>query len=255
MADENEAVTPPRNRAVEFTIRGKWAHFGRIDTTTVKQSYRIIPPTTAMGLVAALLGYSRDSYYDAFSKQNAAFSIIVDSPIDPFQLAKLDLSTAGEDFESGRGKGVLRNFISRESTLGDRQQRLYEYLRDPSYRIFVSLNDDEVHNDLVDRLAAKKFAYTPCLGRSECVAHVPEWDVHELEPTTVESVDSTAPIDTAKATSSVSVERTPQRLTTAKHSRKPTSFVSYAFSKAGEQVSVLPSTEAYTTGDDALLFV
>jgi len=255
MADENEAVTPPRNRAVEFTIRGKWAHFGRIDTTTVKQSYRIIPPTTAMGLVAALLGYSRDSYYDVFSKSNAAFSIVVDAHIDPFQLAKLDLSTAEGDFESGRGKGILRNFISRESTLEGRQQRLYEYLRDPAYRIFVSLTDDEVHGDLVDRLAAKEFAYTPCLGRSECVAHIPEWEVHELESTTTESVDSTAPIFAVEATSSVSVERTPQRLTTAKHSRKPTSFVSYAYSKNGEQVSVLPGTEAPPTGDETLLVV
>lgn len=254
MADDTP-VEPPTDHVIEFTVKGKWAHFRRIDTTTVKQSYRVIPPTTLMGLIAAMLGYSRDSYYDTFSKSNAAFAIIVDAPVDPYQLAKLDLSTTGNDFVSGRNKGVLKNLIARDTTLDDRQQRLYEYLKDPAYRIVAAIDDEEIRTDLISRLSNNEFVYTPSLGRSECLAYVSDWREAQLSTTTAEAIDSTAPVDVAKATNEVSVERTPQRFTTEKHSRKPTSFISYSFSKSGGQVSVLEDTTVYSTGRDTVLFV
>jgi CRISPR-associated protein Cas5h len=255
MSEQNTPVEPPTNHAIEFTIQGKWAHFRRIDTTTTKQSYRVIPPTTAMGLIAGMLGYSRDSYYETFAKSNAAFSIIVEESVDPFQLSKLDLNTSSGDFESGRGKGVLKNLISRESTLGDRQQRLYEYLRNPVYRIVAAIDDEDIRSDFSDRLSNREFVYTPALGRSECLAGISGWKEYKLLPVETNAVDSTAPIDVAQATNTVSVERTPQRLTTETHSRKPTSFVSYAYSQSGDETPTVDATKAYSTGTDRLLFV
>jgi len=255
MTEKNTPVEPPTDHAIEFTIRGKSAHFRRIDTTTTRQSYRVIPPTTAMGLIAGMLGYDRDSYYETFSKANAAFAITVEDTVDPFQMGKLDLSTSEGDFESGKGKGVLRNLISRESTLGDRQQRLYEYLREPAYRIVAAIDNEDIRSDLIYRLSNREFVYTPSLGRSECLAHISDWDEYQLSPIEVDAVDSTAPIGVAQAANTVSVERTPQRLTTAKHSRKPTSFVSYAYSKSGDETPTVDATKAYSTGTDRLLFL
>lgn len=255
MPNDSIPIEPPTDHAIEFTVRAKWAHFRRIDTTTTKQSYRVIPPTTAMGLIAGMLGYSRDSYYDTFSMSNAAFAIIVEDSVDPFQVAKLDLSTTKGDFESGRKKGALRNLIARDTTLDDRQQRLYEYLRDPTYRIVASIDDEDIRSDLIDRLENKEFVYTPSLGRSECLAHISDWNEYQLSTIEADTVDSTAPLGVARATSSVSVERTPQRLTAEKHSRKTTDFVSYAFSKAGEETPIIETTEAYSGGENKLLFV
>lgn len=255
MADDDAPLAPPSTTAVSFTIEGKWGHFRRIDTTTVKQSYRVIPPTTAMGLVAAMLGYDRDSYYDTFATERAAFAISPASPIESFQLAKLELSTTGNDFESGRGKGVLRNLIARETTADDRQQRLYEYLRDPAYRIILALDDEETHGELVDRLANQDYVYTPSLGRTECVGHISDWGEHDIEASSADKVDSTAPLGVVKPTTEVSVERTAQRFRTKEHSRQPTSFVSYAFSKTGESVPVVSDTTTYSVGDDTVLFL
>ena len=254
MADETP-VTPPGSKAVSFTVKGKWAHFRRIDTTTVKQSYRVIPPTTAMGLIAAMLGYERDSYYERFSKEHAAFAISIERPVEPFQLAKLELGTTENDFESGRSKGVLRNLIARKTTADDRQQRLYEYLRDPAYKITLAVDDDQTHEELVNRLSNQDYVYTPSLGRTECVAHISNWDEHDITETTTDKVDSTAPLDVVRPTAEVSVERTAQRFSAQKHSRQATSFVSYGFSKTGEPIQVLSGTEAYSVGDDTVLFV
>ena len=38
-----------------FTVTGPWGHFRRIDTTTEKLTYRVIPRTTVAGLIAAIL--------------------------------------------------------------------------------------------------------------------------------------------------------------------------------------------------------
>lgn len=253
--DDDDTVAPPSSTAVSFTIEGKWAHFRRIDTTTVKQSYRVMPPTTAMGLIAAMLGYDRDSYYNRFSKTNAAFAIVAERPIQPFQIAKLDLSTTEGDFESGRSKGVLRNLIAREATADDRQQRLYEYLRNPAYRIILAVGDDEIHDELLRRLSNRNYVYTPSLGRSECVGHISAWDEHSIEQITVDEVDSTAPLDIVQPSSEISVERTAQRFSATAHSRQATSFVSYGFSKAGDSIPVLSGTNAYSVGDDTVVFV
>lgn len=255
MAADDASLAPPSSTAVSFTVKGKWGHFRRIDTTTVKQSYRVIPPTTAMGLIAAMLGYDRDSYYDTFAAGQAAFAISVESPIEPFQLAKLELSTTDGDFESGSGKGVFRNLIARETTADDRQQRLYEYLRNPAYRIILAVNDEDTHDELVERLANRNYVYTPSLGRTECVGYVSDWGEYDIRPTTADEVDSTAPLEVVKPTTEVSVERTAQRFEATEHSRQPTGFVSYAFSKSGDPVPVVSDTETYSVGDDTVLFV
>ncbi len=41
---------------LSFTVEGPWAHFRRIDATTEKLTYRVIPRTTVAGLIAAVLG-------------------------------------------------------------------------------------------------------------------------------------------------------------------------------------------------------
>lgn len=255
MADDDAPLSPPSSTAVSFTIEGKWGHFRRIDTTTVKQSYRVIPPTTAMGLIAAILGYDRDSYYDRFATDSAAFAISAERPIEPFQLAKLELSTTENDFESGASKGVLRNLIARETTANDRQQRLYEYLRDPAYRITLAVDDEDTREELVTRLSNRDYVYTPSLGRTECVGYISDWGEYEIEASAADEVDSTAPLDVVKPTTEVSVERTVQRFKATEHSRQPTGFVSYAFSKSGGTVPVVSDTETYSVGDDTVLFL
>ena len=46
---------------LSFTVEGPWAHFRRIDATTEKLTYRVMPRTTVAGLLAAVLGEPRDS--------------------------------------------------------------------------------------------------------------------------------------------------------------------------------------------------
>jgi CRISPR-associated protein Cas5h len=62
-------------RAVSFTVRGEWAHFRRVEANRTKMTYRLPPRTTVAGMVAAISGYDRDSYYDLFGSEESAIAI------------------------------------------------------------------------------------------------------------------------------------------------------------------------------------
>lgn len=50
-------------KGVIFDIEGKYAHFRKIYTNSSSLSYTVPPRNTIQGIIAAILGYERDSYY------------------------------------------------------------------------------------------------------------------------------------------------------------------------------------------------
>lgn len=51
-------------KVIVFDLYGKFAHFRKFYTNSSSLSYSIPPRTTIEGMIGALLGYDRDSYYD-----------------------------------------------------------------------------------------------------------------------------------------------------------------------------------------------
>ncbi|PSN82705.1 hypothetical protein B9Q02_11345 [Candidatus Marsarchaeota G1 archaeon BE_D] len=58
-----------------FDIKGYLAHFRKVYSTTSSLSYVFPPRTTVMGLLAAIVGKNRDSYYEEYSQLKIAISI------------------------------------------------------------------------------------------------------------------------------------------------------------------------------------
>lgn len=75
---------------LSFHLKGKMAHFRRYYSNSSALSYTIPPRTTIVGLIAGLLGYPRDSYYEDFSKDQCKIAISVRAPIKK-QIQKLNL--------------------------------------------------------------------------------------------------------------------------------------------------------------------
>jgi CRISPR-associated protein Cas5h len=64
-----------------FKIKGKLAHFRRYYANNTALSFSIPPRTSLMGLVAAVMGWKRDEYYEKLSSENLHFGIRVLSPL------------------------------------------------------------------------------------------------------------------------------------------------------------------------------
>lgn len=64
-----------------FHLKGKMAHFRRFYSNSSALTYTIPPRTTVCGIVAGLMGYERDSYYEEFSLENCNITVSLNSQI------------------------------------------------------------------------------------------------------------------------------------------------------------------------------
>ncbi len=73
-------------RVLVFNIRGKFGHFKKFYSNKSSLTYRIPPRTVLMGMVASILEYSRDSYYDVFAPDKAKFGVkVIKSGVPHFE--------------------------------------------------------------------------------------------------------------------------------------------------------------------------
>ncbi len=68
-------------RVLSFSIRGKMAHFRKFYSNSSALSYFVPPRTTIAGIIASLLGYARDTYYDEFSLDQCRIAVASCKPI------------------------------------------------------------------------------------------------------------------------------------------------------------------------------
>lgn len=174
-------------RCLSFTVSGPWAHFRRIDGNTVKATYRLPPRTTVAGLLAAVVGRDRDSYYETFERGRSGVAIQPLSPFRSINLPENSLTTSSEGLKSVNARGKVT--IRYPDPTKDRQRSNYEVLVDPAYRIDVWTADEEFYETLRERLENGESHYAPSLGLSE---HLAEIDYHG--EFAVETVDADGPV-------------------------------------------------------------
>jgi CRISPR-associated protein Cas5h len=231
---------------ISFTVSGDWGHFRRIDTTNDKLTYHVIPRTTVAGLIAAILGLPRDSYYDIFSPETSAIAIEPLTPLRTMQVPMLTVPTTSGDIVTAEGTSG-KTVVSPSALETKRQRRTFEYIRNPSYRIHAVLTDIETRETMADRLdvagdsASVRSVYTPALGKSECLATITDTNQTTVtDAGTVDVVDSILPETQLTPTTDVrySIERTPSYMTATDGGRKTTEFLSYVYNPAGDPLEV-----------------
>jgi CRISPR-associated protein Cas5h len=184
-ADGTSVRVPPR--CLSLHVSGDWAHFRRPEGNVVKRTYQIPPRTTVAGMLAAMAGLPRDSYYGLFAKDSSAIAI------QPrFEPASMNVPTNTLDTMDDMRKASSGDAptIYYPDTSGERKQHNYEFLVDPEYRIDVWVEDNETYETLRTHLEEGTSIYTPSLGLSELLASVKYRGEHH--PESVEADAETA---------------------------------------------------------------
>lgn len=229
------------------TVRGDWAHFRRIDRTVTKQTYRIPPRTTIMGLLAAIVGVGRDQYYDVFGPGVSALGIEVLSDLRTVTHPSLGLGTnPDETFDNAGGTGQKTVKVRFPNSTTNRQIHSYEYLVDPAYRLYVAVENAGFYSALKRHLESGTSYYPPSLGLSELIATVDVPDEPggiEQRVTGIESTDETHQVDSVipngvetvvpREGQSHYVERLPAFMEADDSGRRTTGFVDCAFTDDG----------------------
>ncbi|HBM74862.1 MAG TPA: type I-B CRISPR-associated protein Cas5 [Clostridiaceae bacterium] len=135
-----------------FDLRGRFAHFRKFYTNSSSLSYAIPPRTAVMGIVAAILGLPRDSYYERFSREKMYIAVRkMNSTRNIMQTVNYIKAT--DD------KSVM---LPKEHT-----QIPFEIVTGKNgvtYRIYVHNEDKELMNELMYRCMNRKPYFSPYLG-------------------------------------------------------------------------------------------
>lgn len=145
------------NKIIAFDIWGDYAYFRRGYTSTSTITYPFPSRTTISGLISGIVGLEKDSYHEIFNEKNSKIGLRILNPIKKININLNYINTK---------EGFLLSDIKKNP----RVQVQAEFLKDVKYRIFISLNNKQLMEELYYNLSEHKSVFTPCLGISECVA-------------------------------------------------------------------------------------
>lgn len=139
-----------------FDIWGEYAHFKKPYTTTSPITYSIPSRTSITGMLGAILGLPKNKNNILLSYDRAHIGVGIQNPIKKVMIAQNLIDTK-------KAKKMAR--------INGRTQIRFEYVRNPKYRLYVQLEDEELHEALKGMLKAHQTVYTLSLGLSENLAN------------------------------------------------------------------------------------
>ncbi|AWB26696.1 type I-B CRISPR-associated protein Cas5b [Halococcoides cellulosivorans] len=264
--DNKRSEFRPEN-CIGFTVTSGFAHFKKVGNNSAKPTYRIPPRTTLAGLLAGILGYDRDSYYDLFQPENSAVSVVPLNNPHTVSISNTTVNTKADEAikyippNVHYTKGV--EALTPESYVElDRQRDPYEMLVDPVYRVYVSLADRDVESELFDRLAESRYHYSPSLGLSECLAKIDDVERHSLTETSGERIEIDSTVcefdeSTVVPEPEVTVrrERSPLYMeATEGGGRRTTAFGNVTYTVERDRKITVKDRPAYDTGRHIVSF-
>lgn len=146
-------------KTLVFDIYGDFGHFKKFYTTSSPLTFSFPPPPTVRGMLGAIIGADKEAYLDVFSHEKCKIAIKILSPIKKIRMGLNHINTKGNYWIPIK-KG------SHEA----RTQIRTEFLRNPSYRLYVYHKDQEIFNKLYDNVKSHKTYFTLSLGLSELLA-------------------------------------------------------------------------------------
>lgn len=146
------------DKLLVFDLWGDYAYFRRGYTSTSTISYPFPSRTTISGLISGILGLEKDSYHEIFNEYNSKIGLRILNPIKKINI-NLNYINTNEGF-------LLSDINSNQ-----RVRLSAEFLKDVKYRLYVSLKDKKIMEELFYLMNNHESIYTPYLGISECLAN------------------------------------------------------------------------------------
>lgn len=146
-------------RALTFKASGDYARFRCPYTTTSALTYTVIHPIAVKGMIGAIMGSDYSNLYEYTNDMKIGIEV----------LKNVKKDTQSFNLISQTNNNNSPNFQSR-----------VEFLRDVSYRIYLSCEDSKL-DEIAEVLKSKEFTFTPYLGASEHIVKLEFESVEVME--------------------------------------------------------------------------
>lgn len=175
---------------LSYKVKGKFAHFRKYYANNTAFSFSIPPRTSIMGMIAAVMGWEKDSYYEALSSENFRIGVRVLTP--------LKKSFHRVNFLSIKSIGDLsKNLASDFRGEGGRIQTPFEVVSawdiskgDVVYQIFIAPNNsgNEIYEQLKSHFLKNTPVFNVSLGTANFMASIS--DVQEIKNSLIREQNS-----------------------------------------------------------------
>lgn len=167
-------------------VQGEYGQFKKPYSPASPVTYPFPPPTAVLGILGAILGYSKDSYHERLGWQTLRIGVGVRVPVRILRAAINLLQT----------KDGTDAFFRPRAGQNTHTQVPFEFLKAPPhhrlcYRLYVAGLKEEIAQNLADSLRAGRTVYTVSLGLAPCIADVEwvgEWEAKPLNGETWSAV-------------------------------------------------------------------
>lgn len=175
---------------IQFDIKSKFAHFRKYYANNTAMSFSIPPRTTLMGILAGMLGLSKDSYYESFRSDKIRIGVAVKTSIKKtfHRLNFLSIKSIGD---------IKKSFDSDFRGINGHIQTPFEIVSgynpqtdEVVYRVFVGCFDagKDTFEKIKYYLQHKQFHYTTALGIASFIASIDNVQLYqEVEERTTQA--------------------------------------------------------------------
>lgn len=188
---------------LSFEIAGKMAHFRKYYANNTAFSFSIPPRTTLMGIVAATMGWPKDSYYEDLASHKIQFGVGVLSPLKKsfHRLNFLSIKSIGD---------MAKKLSSDLRGEGGRIQTPFEVITslelrksDVKYKIYLKATDNgkAIFEEIKSHFINKEPVYNISLGTANFMAQISNVklytkdEVKEQQPDDYVMLHSAIPVD------------------------------------------------------------
>jgi len=170
-----------------FDIRGDFAHFKKYYTTSSPLTFSFPPPPTIAGILGAFYGTDKNynEHLKVFGNNKCRIALRILNPVKKLRMGINLLET----------KGTNLKLPMSDKNLAPRTQIRTEFLKDPSFRIYIQHEDNQIFEGLCKNIMEHKSVYTVSLGLSELLAgfkYIGKFNFDEIS--TSETVELNTPI-------------------------------------------------------------
>lgn len=167
-----------------FDLWGDFAHFKKFYTTSSPLSFSFPPPTSIYGMIGAVLGFNKNEYLKYINGRTTKIAIKILSPVK-----KIRMSINWIDTKNSNSFNIIKQ----------RTQIRTEFLKNPSYRLYINISNEDIFKAFIKNIKTKQSHYTISLGLANLIANFKYVGEYELEKIDIsEKVDTLILVDNVK---------------------------------------------------------
>ncbi len=239
-----------------FDISGPFAHFKTFYTNSSSLSYSFPPRTVIAGLISAICGYERDSYYEETTIEKCKIAVSIKTPLKKsIHVLNYLFVKSKNDLNGSAGHTQIPVEVILPSDI--KENKL-------TYRIFfakIENIENKIFNKFKESLLSNKISYPPYLGISEFISNIKLIDYIDknnikkiINSDNVIEINSVANLDNIKEKSLIFKPEKNKTLSYLKEKapldfnkdRYVKNFGYFIFEKNGNSLFLVPTKNCYS---------